>query len=214
MTGRHRRRTGGSHSTCPQPQHADETSPEKGENLVPLTERNGGNDHPDHGEPPVADRRFPHAQEGGGNDGDDDWPNTFQEWHELRQGAVTPINDCQDQSDGHGWQDETESCSCQPAPSSADESEMNGHFRRVWTRNEIGSAEQVEETLARQPAAAIHHLILHHSDMGCRTAEAESPQLQKESHDLLHRQTSAAKWRALTSDQYKSPRNGKPTCPP
>ena len=57
--------------------------------------------------------------------------------------------------------------------------DVDRHLGRVRAGDEVRGAEQVEELLAGQPAAAAHHLVLHHGDVGGRPAEAQVPSLRK-----------------------------------
>src|SRR6266850_7205601 len=68
----------------------------------------------------------------------------------------------------------------EPAPSRAQVADVDGHLRRVRTWNEIRRAEEIEESLPRQPLPPPDDLVLHHRDVRRGPTEGDAAELQEE----------------------------------
>ena len=62
---------------------------------------------------------------------------------------------------------------------------MDRQFGGIRTRNEVGRAEIVKELLARQPAAPLDDLVLHHRDVRRRSAERRDTQAKEQPSRVL-----------------------------
>ena len=82
-------------------------------------------------------------------------------------------------------QDEGEARDEEARPAPAGVADEEGHLRGVRARREVRRAEEVEELLARHPAAPRHDLVLHHRDVGRGTAEGGRAEAQEERGELL-----------------------------
>src|SRR6185436_14931308 len=66
-----------------------------------------------------------------------------------------------------------------PGPTRTLVSEVDRELARARPGEEVGNREQVEKALAREPPPADDRLVLHHGDVGGRTAEGGEPQSQE-----------------------------------
>lgn len=63
--------------------------------------------------------------------------------------------------------------------------DVNGHFGRTWTGNQIGGPEHVEKIRMGNPAAPPNKFLFHHGDVGGGAAECGRAQSQERERNLL-----------------------------
>src|SRR5207249_5707549 len=119
-------------------------------------------------------------------------------------GAEPDVGPGERAHDERSGQDETHTGDDQPRPAAPSVADVNRHFRRVWSGNQIRRAQVVEELLAREPAAAPHDLVLHHGDVRRGTAEGDGAELEKQKRQLAergaHRMTHSLRGPATATD--------------
>jgi len=54
----------------------------------------------------------------------------------------------------------------------------------IWTRDEVGSSQQIQKVLRRDPLALANILVFHHSDMCGGCAKAGAADLQTHQHQV------------------------------
>ncbi len=95
----------------------------------------------------------------------------------LRHRAEFYVGPGQCQDHEHGRSNEAGAGGDEAQPAGAQEADMDRHFGGIGSGDQVGSAEQVEEFLIREPLAALDDLGVHQADMRSRSAEGSEPQL-------------------------------------
>src|SRR5437763_13386173 len=84
---------------------------------------------------------------------DHDWLDPVEDRRRLRQTSVAQVRPRDRRGHQRGWENETRAAGDEPEPPRAAEPQIDGELRGARTRDEARGAEQVEELVARQPAA-------------------------------------------------------------
>jgi hypothetical protein len=90
------------------------------------------------------------------------------------------IEPCQGKDHQHGRGDEAETAEQQTRPTRAQITNVDRHFGRVGTRDEIGRSEQIEELFVGQPLATHDDLIVHEPNVRGWSAEGGQAELEEE----------------------------------
>jgi hypothetical protein len=119
------------------------------------------------------------------HDGDNDGFDAIQ--HMLNWGKCSKCSVSPRANRHHQHRRKNERCAGDYEPSSAGSlmADMNGHFGRARTRNEVGRPQHVKEFRMGNPAAPLDELLFHHRDMCCRSAERDRAQAQERQSDWL-----------------------------
>ncbi len=138
------------------------------------------------GEPEALDRRAAQLEQRLQDEHDDHWLDAIQQPGGLRQAAILHVEPGQGHDHAHGGQDETGACQQQAAPAGAALADMDHHFGGIGAGDQVGGAQQVQEFLFAEPAAAENHFVVQHGDVRGRAAEGRETQAQKEQRQLSH----------------------------
>ena len=90
-----------------------------------------------------------------------------------------------------------------PEPAAPRRADVDGQLGRVGAGDEVGGAEQVEELLARQPAAPADDLVLHHRDVRRGAAEGRRAQPQEEPRQLAERRPRVRMIASLRAGRFR-----------
>ena len=140
--------------------------------------------HGGHREQAAADRGARETDQRLPDDRQHDRRDAAKNRHHGGQPAGTNVGPGDRADDHEGGQDERGSGDQQPGHARTQAAEMNGELGGVGARNQVRGADEIEERLARDPAAAAHDLVFHQRDMRGRTAESDRAQLQEDDGQL------------------------------
>ena len=97
---------------------------------------------------------------------------------------VSPREGARQQCGGH---DEAHAGYQESRPTPAIPADVDGHLRRVRTRDEVRRAEEVQEPLVGHPHAPVDNLVAHHRDMRRRSSKGRRAEPQEQDRELDER---------------------------
>ena len=118
---------------------------------------------------------------------DDDGLDRIQQARHFRQGARPDIHPGERRDDCHRRKDERDPGHQKAAPAGARVPDVNGEFGGVGPRNQVGGTDEVEERGAGEPPAPLHHLVLHHGNVGGGAPERSGSQLEEQQRQFTER---------------------------
>jgi hypothetical protein len=116
--------------------------------------------------------------------GDDHRLDPAQEALRLRQPAPPDVERGDAGRQDGCRQDEAHAGHDEPRPARPPVADVDRQLGRVRAGDEIRGPEEIDELLAGEPAAPPHRLLLHHGDVGRRTAEGHRAEPQEEQRHL------------------------------
>jgi hypothetical protein len=162
------------------PQKSEHTCGKKQKYFVNTGEVQNKDEHTKYCCNAIFQKRPTEPKHSGENYSYDCGPDARNKRLKLRDRSVDNVQMSKSESNQAGGENETHTRKEQSSPSFPQITDMNRHFGGIGPGYEIGGADQIQKAFMRNPILFPDDLIFHHSNVGSRSAESESPEFQKE----------------------------------
>jgi len=99
--------------------------------------------------------------------------------------SETSVEFCNDKRDKYGRSNKTDTSQNEPPPARSHVPDMDCHFRRIGSGDEVRCAEHVEKILVSNPSSALDDLILHHGNMRGRSTKSRETETEKKQGEFF-----------------------------